>query len=233
MSRAQVAELHTLQQFDVDIDRTAIECEALRRALASDPTEAARAAHAVSQRTAQAKASGMRAAEATLEETRGRLQRQEARLYSGQVSAKDLGKAQQEIEHLKELRASQEETLLTAMLESEEAQAAAAAHSQSLAEAERARERQTADERARLEQATARLERLRAERAAHAGTISRELLARYEAIRRSHGGRAVSEVRGTVCGACRVTLTPATLQRARLAADLPLCENCGRILYLA
>jgi predicted nucleic acid-binding Zn-ribbon protein len=30
-----------------------------------------------------------------------------------------------------------------------------------------------------------------------------------------------------------VTLTAAALQRARVAADLPLCDNCGRILYLA
>ncbi len=232
MSRAQLAELHTLQQLDLELGRAGVEVEALRRALAADPTAAVRSAHADSARTAQASAQRMRAAEATLAETRERLKRQEARLYSGQVSAKDLGKAEQEIEHLKTLAATQEDDLLAAMLEAEETQAVADARSRELSDAEAARDHERAESATKVEQVTARLERLRAERATQAASISPELLARYEAIRRSHGGRAVAEARGGVCAACRVTLTPAALQRARVAADLPLCDNCGRILYL-
>jgi predicted nucleic acid-binding Zn-ribbon protein len=232
MSRAQVADLHGLQQLDTEIERATIEGEALRRALAADPTEPARAAQATSERAAEASTTRMRQAEATLEDTRERLKRQEARLYGGQVSAKDLGKAQQEIEHLQTLRASQEDALLAAMMDAEEAQAAATARAQALAEAERARDRDRSDQTTRLEQVTARLEHLRAERGQRVAALAPELLARYEALRRSHGGRAVAEVRGNVCSACRVTLTPATLQRARIAGDLPLCDNCGRILYL-
>jgi len=232
MTRAQLAELHTLQQLDLEIARADVEIEALRRALATDPTAALRAAHAESARTAQANARRMQAAETTLSETRERLKRQEARLYSGQVSAKDLGKAEQEIEHLKTLIATQEDALLTAMMAAEETQAVMDTRSRELSDAEAARERERAESATKLEQVTARLERLRAERATQAAAISTELLARYEAIRRSHGGRAVAEVRGGVCAACRVTLTPAALQRARVAADLPLCDNCGRILYL-
>jgi predicted nucleic acid-binding Zn-ribbon protein len=231
MTRAQLAELHTLQQRDLEIERASVEGEALRRTLATDPTTA-RAAQAESARKAQASAKRMRAAEATLAETRERLKRQEAQLYSGQVSAKDLGKAEQEIEHLKALVATQEDALLTAMMEAEETQAAADARTRELADAKAAHEHERAESSVKLEQVTARLERLRAERATEAAALSPELLARYEAIRRSHGGRAVAEARGGVCSACRVTLTPAALQRARVAADLPLCDNCGRILYL-
>jgi predicted nucleic acid-binding Zn-ribbon protein len=42
----------------------------------------------------------------------------------------------------------------------------------------------------------------------------------------------VAEVSAGICSGCRVTLTAATLQRARTSAALPLCDNCGRILYL-
>jgi predicted nucleic acid-binding Zn-ribbon protein len=232
MTRAQVADLHTLQQLDAEIERVTIEGEALRRALETDPTEPARAALATSERAAEASAARMRQAEATLEDTHTRLKRQEARLYGGQVSAKDLGKAQQEIEHLQALRASQEDALLMVMMDAEEAQSAVAARRQALAEAERARDQDRSDQATRLEQVTARLEQVRTERNQRAAALAPELLARYEALRRSHGGRAVAEVRSNVCSACRVTLTPATLQRARIAGDLPLCDNCGRILYL-
>lgn len=233
MTRAQLAELHTLQQLDSDIERANAEMEALRRMLAADPTAPARAAHAASARTAQTQARRMGAAEATLAETRERLKRQETRLYSGQVSAKDLGKAQQEIEHLKSLVATQEDALLAAMLEAEEAQALAEARQRELVGAEGSRERERTDATAKLAQATERLERLRAARGQQAATFASEVLARYEAIRRTHGGRAVAEARAGVCSACRVTLTPAAMQRARVATDLPLCDNCGRILYLA
>lgn len=232
MSRAEVAELHALQQVDSEIERVTAEVDALRAALAADPTAPARASEAQSARTARSAAGKVRAAEETVSETRERLKRQETRLYAGQVSAKDLGKAQQEIEHLRTLAASQEDALLTLMLEAEEAQAAAETRRRELAEALGAHEREHTETATKLEQATARLEQLRGERARQAAKSSPELLARYEVVRRAHGGRAVAEVRGGVCSACRVTLTPATLQRARIAADLPLCDNCGRILHL-
>jgi uncharacterized protein len=232
MTRAHLAELYALQQLDLEIGRADVEMEALRRALATDPAAALRVAHAESARIAQANARRMQAAETTLSETRERRKRQEARLYSGQVSAKDLGKAEQEIEHLKTLITTQEDALLEAMMAAEETQAVMDARSRELNDAEVARDRERAESATKLEQVTARLERLRAERATQAAAISAELLARYEAIRRSHGGRAVAEVRGGVCAVCRVTLTLAALQRARVAADLPLCDNCGRILYL-
>lgn len=236
MTRAQLAELHALQQLDLDLERATAEVEALHHTLASDPTAGARVALARGQRAADASAGRVRAAETTLAETRERLKRQETRLYGGQVSAKDIARAEQEIAHLKELVASQEDTLLAAMLAAEEDQGLLAERRRALAEVERAGEAERRDATARLEQATARLDALRCrreEQAAALSSTSPDLLARYEALRRSHGGRAVAEVRSGVCSACRVTLTPAALQRARLVAELPHCDNCGRILYLA
>jgi predicted nucleic acid-binding Zn-ribbon protein len=236
MKRAQLAELHTLQRLDLDLERTVAEAEALRHALATDRTAPARSRVARAGRAAETSAGQVRAAETTLAETRERLKRQETRLYGGQVSAKDISRAEQEIAHLKELVAAQEDTLLAAMLAAEEDQGAVTERRRALAEEERLGEAERREASAKLEQTSARLAALHAQRDAQASRVastSPELLARYEAIRRSHGGRAVAEVRGGVCSACRVTLTAAALQRARLVAELPLCDNCGRILYLA
>lgn len=232
MSRAEVAQLRALQQIDREIERATAETEALQRALAADPTTTAKAAEARSTRAARMAGEKVRAAEETLAETRERLARQEGRLYAGQVGAKDIAKAQAEIEHLRGLIATQEDALLAGMMEAEEAQATAEVRRQELARAVEAREHEHTDAAAKLEHSSARLERLHAERRAQAHRCPAALLDTYERLRRSHAGRAVAEVQGGVCSGCRVTLTPAALQRARTSTSLPLCDNCGRILHL-
>ncbi|MBF6592766.1 MAG: hypothetical protein IVW57_19820, partial [Ktedonobacterales bacterium] len=139
MTRAQVAQLWAVQQVDLEIERAEAEREALRQALATDAAQTARVALAQATRRAQASAQRLREAEAALEEMRRRLQRQEARLYAGGVPAKDLGKLQQEIEHMQATRATQEDTVVTAMVSAEEAQAAVEGRRQALRETEGAR----------------------------------------------------------------------------------------------
>ena len=81
MSRAVIAELLALQQLDLDSERAAIEADALRRELENDAaTRAARAALQKATQTAAARAREVREAEAALEDTQARIQRQETRL---------------------------------------------------------------------------------------------------------------------------------------------------------
>src|SRR5439155_927903 len=61
--------------------------------------------------------------------------------------------------------------------------------------------------------------------------IDADLLKRYEALKRTKQGRAVSKVDQNSCQWCRVILTPSELQRVRVNTDLQMCSNCGRILY--
>jgi predicted nucleic acid-binding Zn-ribbon protein len=60
----------------------------------------------------------------------------------------------------------------------------------------------------------------------------RKALRRYDALRPAHRGRGVATVENGICQQCRISLTPATLHRARSSAELVTCGNCGCILYV-
>lgn len=241
MTRAQTAQLWALQQVDLEIERATAEQEAIHAALAADAAEAARASLAQAQRAVEVRSRREREAETAFEETRRRLKQQETRLYSGGVPAKDLDKLQHEIEHLRTTQATQEETLLAAMESTEVARKAVVTREGTLrkAEASQASDRERAA--AQLAAVTTRLDDLLERRTERAAAAAPELVARYEALRRSHGGRAMAEVReethddvrAHVCQGCRVKLTDAAYQRARAATELSLCPNCGRILYVS
>ncbi len=231
MSRAQIVALWALQQLDIESDRAAAEHEALRQALATDATRATRAALAESTRQANARAREAREAEMALQDTQERLKRQETRLYGGGASPKELAALQQEIAHLQATRATQEEAVLMAMMAQEEAQALVAERQRALDAVEQAQTRGRADETARLANLDTHLQALRGQREARVAAIPADLLARYDGLRRSRG-RALAAAREGICQGCRVSLTPATLQRARAASELVTCGNCGRILYL-
>lgn len=231
MSRAQIAQLWALQLLDSEIERHKAEGDALRRALSDDATAAARAALAESARAARERARGVREAEAALDDIQARLKRHEARLYGG-GAPKELSALQQEIAHLQAGRAAQEEVLLAAMVAGEAAQAEEAERQKSLETAERQQRAGRDEATERLARVDAALADLRARRERAAADCPPDVLARYEAIRRSRGGRAVSRVAGTTCEACRVSINPTTLRHARAAAGLVTCDNCGRILYV-
>lgn len=233
MARAQVAQLWELQQLDLELEQATAACEQVRRTLASDATRAPRATLAHAQRIAQHEQAELRAAEDALADTRERLARQESRLYGSGMGAKDLQHLEHEIAHLRSQRASQEDAVLGAMLTHEETEHEIVRLGGELADAARAQERVNVEARGRLATAEARLATVRADRERLAPRCGPELLARYEALRRAHGGRAVAAVRDRVCQGCHVTLTSGAWQHASTATDLPLCDNCGRILYVA
>jgi len=83
----------------------------------------------------------------------------------------------------------------------------------------------------RRDQLEARRQELQTKRTQFAVGIDAELLKRYDAMRRSKQGRAVSKVEQNSCQWCRVILTASELQRVRISTELQTCSNCGRILY--
>jgi predicted nucleic acid-binding Zn-ribbon protein len=171
-------------------------------------------------------------AEGDVEQVRQRAKRDQARLDSGQGSAKDLTAIQHELLALAQRQSVLEDVELEVMERQEAAEAAVAAVT---AEQERlAAELEAAQ--ARLDQATAGIreesQKQEQARASAASGLPDDLVALYERVRRNAGGVGAARLYQRRCEGCRLELPPSDINRIRAAAENEVvrCEECGRIL---
>lgn len=234
MSTTQLAAtLYQLQQIDLELERLLSEQQTLKRTLQGDTTLAkARAEQRVAQQQLQAGLQAQKEAEWALEELDQRLKLLEQRLYSGSITnPKELYAVQQETAHLRAQQSRQEEMTLEVMDATDTLRELAQQKSEALQRAEEAWTQFNASSVQRGEQIESKLQETQARRDQFTASVDADLLKRYETLKRSKQGRAVSKVEQSSCQWCRVLLTPGELQRARASRDLQLCSNCGRILY--
>lgn len=226
--------LFHLQQVDMDLDRVTAEQQSLSQALQGDTRlRRVRSEYAVAQQQQQASMQEQKDAEWTLENIQRRLAAHEQRLYGGtNVNAKDLDSLQQEVQRLRAQHHRQEEAVLEAMDATENATEATQRKQKALQQAEQEWQREYALLIQKRDQLETRRQEILAKRSHLSADIAEDLLKRYEAMRRSKQGRAVSKVEQGSCQWCRVVLTPSELQHVRTnTTELQTCSNCGRILY--
>jgi len=234
MSTTQIAAtLYQLQQIDLELERLISEQQTLKRTLQGDTTlSKARAEHRIAQQQLQSGLQAQKEAEWALEELDQRLKLLAQRLYSGSITnPKELYAVQQETQHLRAQQSRQEEMTLEVMDATDTLRELAKQKSEGLQRAEEAWTQFNASSVQRGEQLESKLREVQARREQFASSIDADLLKRYETLKRSKQGRAVSRVEQSSCQWCRVLLTPSELQRVRASQDLQLCSNCGRILY--
>jgi predicted nucleic acid-binding Zn-ribbon protein len=163
---------------------------------------------------------------------RDRAARDQARLDSGQGSAKDLTALQHELQSLARRQSELEDVEIEVM---ERAESLAA---------------EVSDLEARRAEVGARLESLEGEWQAAVGELDAEatkvgaprpdivagvgedLVALYEKVRASSGGVGAAELRQRRCGGCRLELNNVDIDRIRKAAEdeVVRCEECRRIM---
>jgi predicted nucleic acid-binding Zn-ribbon protein len=234
MSATQIAAaLFQLQQLDLELERLAGEQQAVAKSLEGDAKiQQLRMEHNRAQQQLRSGLQAQKEAEWALEELNRRLGAQEQRLYSGVVSnPKELHSLQQELQHLRAQQSRQEDRALEVMEATDSLQEEARSTLESLKKAEEDWSRESAAMVTRRDQLETRRQELQAKRAQMVSGIDAEFVSRYDAMRRSKQGRAVSKVAQNSCQWCRVILTPSELQRVRISAELQTCTNCGRILY--
>jgi predicted nucleic acid-binding Zn-ribbon protein len=234
MSTTQsAATLFQLQQHDLELERLLAEQQALTNALqASTQLKKLRIEQARAQQELRAGLQAQKEAEWTLEELERRLRAQEQRLYGGGIAnPKELYTLQQEVQHLRAQQSRQEEMAIEVMEAAEALQDTARRATEALQQAEEEWARSNAEGILRRDQLETKRQELQTKRAQFADAINAELLKRYEALRRSKQGRAISKVEQNSCQWCRVILTPSELQRVRVSTELQTCSNCGRILF--
>jgi predicted nucleic acid-binding Zn-ribbon protein len=174
----------------------------------------------------------LKKAEADVELVRQRASRDQARLDSGQGSAKDLQALQHEIVSLAQRQSALEDVELEVMERMEAAEAAVTE-----VQAEQARlDAELAEVVARRNAALATIAdqesaARRAREDAVAG-LPADLIALYEKIREQSGGVGAARLKGRRCDGCRMELNPTDMARIRAAEqdDVLRCEDCRRIL---
>jgi predicted nucleic acid-binding Zn-ribbon protein len=90
---------------------------------------------------------------------------------------------------------------------------------------------QIADLEQKIKSIEERIDSLNVEREKIAGTISEDVLDRYQRLFKSKGDSAVVALRHEVCMGCHMKITTQTAVRVKGGNELVSCEQCGRILY--
>jgi uncharacterized protein len=234
MGTTQVtATLFQLQQFDLELDRLAAEHQAVVASLQGS-TRLRRIRNDVqtAQQQFQVGQQAQQETEWTLDDLAHRLQQKEQRLYNGTVTnPKELQSLQHEVQQLRAQYNRQEERVLEAIDTTDALKEVLQQKQLDLKKAEDAWQSEYNDLTARQSQLDTRKQELMQKRQQLSAGLPEDLLKRYDAMRRSKQGRAVSKVEQNSCQWCRVILTPSELQHVRISNELQTCTNCGRILY--
>jgi predicted nucleic acid-binding Zn-ribbon protein len=234
MGTTQVtAVLFQLQQLDLELDRLATEKQSITASLQGGATlRKLRTEYDTAQQQLKSALQTQKEAEWTLEDLTRRQTETERRLYNGSISnAKELQALQSETQRLHAQQNRQEEVLLEVI---DAAEASAHNVERKLATLEKAEEEWRKERvvlQERLDQLENQVQERQKKRQGLVESLDGELVKRYDTLRRTKQGRAVSKVEQNSCQWCRVILTPSELQHVRQSRDIQTCMNCGRILY--
>ena len=174
----------------------------------------------------------LRRLEDDVDQVRRRAERDQQRMLSGAVPAKELESLQHEVETLTRRQSDLEDTELEVMERREDAEARAR---EVRAEVEKVTATRSEAEQAK-DKAFAEIEAEAAAdteaRAALADGLPADLMALYEKVRAASGGVGAAMLRQRRCEGCRLELMGAELRAAQAAPpdEVLRCENCRRIL---
>jgi predicted nucleic acid-binding Zn-ribbon protein len=162
--------------------------------------------------------------------------KEKARKYKSQMYEVKTNEAYKALQHEAEMAeaemASAEDRLLEQMVAGEEYDRRIKASVITLAEVEDAARGERSQIQAEQAAAQQELAGFEAERQKAVAQIPEDILDHYQRIAKRHGGVALAEVRGEICGMCGVRIRPHVFQELRSEnGELYHCETCTRILY--
>jgi predicted nucleic acid-binding Zn-ribbon protein len=230
---SRTAELHELQLVDSALDSRMARIRDIDEQTAlNEELEAARVAHEEAQARYVQAQSQLKECSREAEETSTRIKTQEKRLYDGSIkNPKELGQIGEEVGHLKVRFKQLEESVIEAMLAVEEAGDEAQKRAEELEAVSQEWEQSKAGLLEERDKLLTQAKVLKVKRQRAVTTLPWADLQMYERLRRSKGGIAVAEVKGGLCGGCRVGVPAHVLRLARSTNDLVTCPTCGRVLF--
>jgi uncharacterized protein len=173
-----------------------------------------------------------RAAERKIEELVATVKSIDKRLYDGSVTnLKEVEALGEQREFSSTQRAEGEDLLLELMVEIDEFQNARDRHVSAIERLTGAKERELAELKTTEPDLLSEIADLKGIRSGQASQVPPSLLARYETLRKSKGGRAVATLDGHLCSACRVELPVGDQGRAKSGQEIVQCNSCRRIIF--
>jgi predicted nucleic acid-binding Zn-ribbon protein len=174
----------------------------------------------------------LRRLEGDVEQVRARSERDQQRMQSGAVVAKELESLQHEVETLARRQSDLEDTELEVMERREEAESRAATVRSEVETVSAARAEAAQARDATLAEIDAGAAADTGARAAVATELPDDLLALYEKVRAVSGGVGAAALKHRRCEGCRLELLGSELRAAQAAPpdEVLRCENCRRIL---
>lgn len=223
--------LYRLQELDTEADAKRDRLREIDTALKDDEAlRQARQTREEEEKSAREWQARQRDLELEIESLAEKASRSEDRLYGGSVmNPKELADLQAEIASLKRRREKLEDELLEAMIQrekTEEARDEARAHLEEVESLWATRQDALVAEREALEE---RLEQIAQRRGEVTSRLGSALLAKYERLRRTKGGRAVARVQDDICTVCGVSISSSAEWKLR-EGELINCDACGRII---
>lgn len=233
--KEQLNALYELQELDVRIDTARAGLAALDGALTL------RKQYAAAKKAFEAADTALTNAEIELKDSELKLKSieekrasTEKKLYGGSVTnPKELSSLEKEIEHLKNQQGQLDVRVLELLegVESLRGKAKSAKElKDKLEQQARAALAKEAADRKRFEAEVAELEPERAQAATL--VTDKQLLSRYDAIRKKTGNTGVAKIIEHKCDGCHVAVTSYTIRSIFEDKGIEYCENCGRILML-
>lgn len=170
--------------------------------------------------------------EGDVEQVQSRAARDQQRMQSGAVPAKELESLQHEVQSLARRQSDLEDSVLELMESREVADARLAAVLADVAKAGAERDAAAAARDAVFAEIDAEVAARTATRDRLAAELPDDLRTLYEKVRASSGGVGAAPLRHRRCEGCRLELAGSELRAARAAPpeEVLRCENCRRIL---
>ena len=157
----------------------------------------------------------------------------ESRLYDGSMAnARDLESLQNEAGNVRNLLEQNEAMSLELSIQLEESQTRCAELHIELTAAKSRWESRRSELNQIVSSLRAERTNYQEQRELLAGQVEQTVLRRYEALRKSKGGRAVAKVERDLCQGCRMSLPTQLRQRVKSGRQTVNCSSCGRMLFV-
>jgi uncharacterized protein len=230
---SQAFQLHQLQIIDSQIDKISLRLQEIEKAIADDTEVKIAEEHRREAQNSQLKlAKQTKSIEDEVEAARIKLDINNSALYGGKIqNPKELKDMQSEVSANNKRLTTLEDSLLSLMIELEEADHCAVAAQTSYDNVLSKRKMGIGKLQDEQKFLIKEIENLSDKKPVVVNSISPDNLTIYTKLRSLKRGLAVASIEDNTCSACGASLTPAERQASRTSTQLVFCLSCGRILY--